>query len=62
MKSSGCGSSARRTPWRSKTGNSSSSDFQNCASEMDGFSGRPLNSEFICVTPSSAAISMDRFQ
>ncbi len=62
MKSSGCGSSARWIPSRSKTGSSSSIDFQNWASEMEGFSGRPLNSEFITVTPSSTAISMERFQ
>ncbi len=62
MKSSGWGSRASRTPARSNTGSSSSSDFQNCASEIDAFSGRPLNSEFMTVTPSSSAISIERFQ
>ena len=61
-KSSGCGSSARWIPSRSKIGSSSSIDRQNWASDSEACSGRPLNSEFITSTPSSTAISIERFQ
>src|SRR5689334_14935325 len=37
-------------------------DFQNAASLCIWASGRPLNSEFITVHPSSTEISMARFQ
>ena len=61
-KSSGCGSSTSRMPSRTKTGASSSSDRQNWASLAAAASGRPLNSEFITVTPRSTVIWMARFQ
>jgi hypothetical protein len=49
-------------PSRSKTGRSSSIERQKHASEIDACSGRPFSSEFMVVTPSSTAISMERFQ
>ena len=61
-KSSGWGSRRSWIPSRSKIGSSSSIDRQNIASDRLACSGRPLNSEFITVTPSSTAISIDRFQ
>ena len=62
MKSSGCGSRISSTPSRSKIGSSSSSDLRNIASAVSAASGRPLNSEFITVTPRSTAIWIARFQ
>ena len=61
-KSSGCGSSRSCTPSRSKTGSSSSIDRQNCASDRDACSGRPLNSEFITRQSRSTVSWMARFQ
>ena len=61
-KSSGCGSSRSSTPSLSKTGSSSSIDFQNCPSLLLTASGRPLNSEFITRQSRSTVIWIARFQ
>ena len=61
-KSSGCGSRRSSTPSRSKTGRSSSIDFQNMPSLRLACSGRPLNSEFITRQSRSTVIWMARFQ
>ena len=60
--SSGWGSSTSRIPSFSKSGSSSSIDFQNWRSHTSAWRGLPLNSLFIVSTPSRDASSIARFQ
>ena len=62
MKSSGWASRFSRIPSRSKIGRSSSIERQNWASLRAAWSGRPLNSEFIVVQPTSTHSWIARFQ